>query len=71
MAKKESQQTTLGIDIGCDLLDSPGLKVIILDIEGSDSSERGEEGKQIEWKFGAFSLALVDVLMINIEKMSV
>lgn len=43
---------------------APGL--LCLDVQGSDSSEAGEEGRTFERKTALLALALADVLMINL-----
>lgn len=43
-----------------------GRKVIIMDAEGCDSSERGSEGQAIERKLALFALVLSDVLIVNL-----
>jgi hypothetical protein len=40
-------------------------KVLILDCEGTDSSERGEERYKFEQCSSLFALAMADVLLIN------
>lgn len=61
-ASKGIHQTTLGIWI------SPGdtKKVLVFDVEGTDSKERGEENTAFEGKTSLFSLALSEILIINV-----
>jgi len=55
-------QTTLGIWA------SPGdtKNILVLDVEGTDSKERGEENTAFEKKTSLFSLALSEILIINV-----
>ena len=41
-------------------------KIFILDIEGADSEERGDQRSTFEQTTSLFALALADVLMINL-----
>jgi len=61
-AKSGIHQTTLGIWA------SPGdtKNIMVLDVEGTDSKERGEENTAFEKKTSLFSLALSEILMINV-----
>merc|ERR1712137_1005669 len=47
---------------------SPGdtKKILVLDVEGTDSKERGEENTAFEKKTSLFSLALSEILIINV-----
>jgi protein SEY1 len=54
-------QTTQGIWVAM----SPEYNVMILDCEGTDSKERGEERFKFEHCSSLFALALADVLIIN------
>ena len=54
-------QTTQGIWAAM----SPEYKVLILDCEGTDSKERGEERFKFEHCSSLFALAMADVLIIN------
>ena len=57
------QQTTKGI--WCSSSGFEGNSVIILDIEGTDSKERGEQRMTFEQTTSLFALAMADVLLIN------
>merc|ERR1712137_1069554 len=61
-ARSGIHQTTLGIWA------SPGdtKSILILDVEGTDSKERGEENTAFEKKTSLFSLALSEILIINV-----
>jgi hypothetical protein len=54
-------QTTKGIWMSCHL----DTKMLILDCEGTDSKERGEQRHKFEHTSSLFALAVSDVLMIN------
>lgn len=69
IAKTGRKQTTLGVWVG---LSPPeeGEKqdtdtVLVLDVEGTDSRERGEDHGAFERKTSLFSLALSEILIIN------
>jgi hypothetical protein len=55
------QQTTKGIWIAR----NDERDILIFDIEGTDSSERGESRMSFEQTTSLFALALTDVLIIN------
>eukprot|EP01125_Pyxidicula_operculata_P021753 TRINITY_DN8612_c0_g1_i1.p1 TRINITY_DN8612_c0_g1~~TRINITY_DN8612_c0_g1_i1.p1 ORF type:complete len:776 (+),score=231.36 TRINITY_DN8612_c0_g1_i1:30-2357(+) len=57
------QQTTQGVWMG--LSGTPQQKLLIFDVEGTDSRERGEEHFTWERKTSLFSLALSEILIIN------
>ncbi|KAI9500339.1 root hair defective 3 GTP-binding protein [Coemansia spiralis] len=61
MDESQRQQTTRGIwaDRGID-----GMKVLIMDVEGTDGRERGEN-QDFERKSALFSLAISEVLIVN------
>ena len=59
--EKGRAQTTKGIWIGI----NKEFKVIIFDVEGTDSKERGDERFKFEQCSSLFTLAMSDVLMIN------
>lgn len=54
-------QTTKGIWVAMDSRH----RVLILDCEGTDSKERGEDRHKFEHCSSLFALALADVLVIN------
>jgi len=54
-------QTTKGVYISF----HPDIKIFILDLEGTDSKERGDMGKKFEQSTALFALALSDILIIN------
>ena len=58
---KGRAQTTKGIWIGL----NKEFKVIIFDVEGTDSKERGDDRFRFEQCSSLFTLAMSDVLMIN------
>ena len=58
---KGRAQTTKGIWVGL----NKEFKVIIFDVEGTDSKERGDERFKFEQCSSLFTLAMSDVLMIN------
>jgi len=58
---KGRTQTTKGINLSVSVKD----KVIIVDIEGTDSQVRGEDGAAFEHMSALFALAVSDVLMVN------
>ena len=55
------QQTTKGIWMSC----NEEKNVLVFDIEGTDSKERGEQRMTFEQTTSLFALAIADVLMIN------
>jgi protein SEY1 len=55
-------QVTQGVWLGQDTDE----EVVILDLEGTDSRERGEDAATFERKSSLFALALADVLIVNI-----
>ena len=59
--EKGRAQTTKGIWIGI----NKEFKVIIFDVEGTDSKERGDDRFKFEQCSSLFTLAMSDVLMIN------
>ncbi|KAJ2806820.1 Dynamin-like GTPase that mediates homotypic ER fusion [Coemansia guatemalensis] len=61
MDEEQRQQTTRGIwgDRGTD-----GMPVLIMDVEGTDGRERGEN-QDFERKSALFSLAMAEVLLVN------
>jgi len=59
--EKGRAQTTKGIWLGI----NKEFKVIIFDVEGTDSKERGDERFKFEQCSSLFTLAMSDVLMIN------
>jgi hypothetical protein len=69
IAKTGRRQTTLGVWLGL----APPDKgeevdtdtVLVLDVEGTDSRERGEDHGSFERKTSLFSLALSEILIIN------
>jgi hemerythrin-like domain-containing protein len=58
---KGRAQTTKGIWVGI----NKEFKVVIFDVEGTDSKERGDERFKFEQCSSLFTLAMSDVLMIN------
>ena len=58
---KGRTQTTKGIWIGL----NQEFKTIVFDVEGTDSKERGEDRTKFEQCSSLFTLAMCDVLMIN------
>lgn len=55
-------QVTKGVWMGCD----SNAKIIVMDNEGCDSRERGEDGATFERKSALFVLALSEVLIVNV-----
>eukprot|EP00741_Cyanophora_paradoxa_P010917 tig00020553_g10554.t1 len=55
-------QTTRGVWMAGTKTDA---SAIVMDLEGSDSRERGEAGVAYERKIALFALAIADVLMVN------
>jgi len=60
--EKGRTQTTKGIWLSY----HSGEKLVILDVEGTDSKERGADHVSFERKSGLFSLALAEVLLVNL-----
>eukprot|EP00274_Cyanoptyche_gloeocystis_P002568 CAMPEP_0196654190 /NCGR_PEP_ID=MMETSP1086-20130531/3874_1 /TAXON_ID=77921 /ORGANISM="Cyanoptyche gloeocystis , Strain SAG4.97" /LENGTH=478 /DNA_ID=CAMNT_0041985801 /DNA_START=58 /DNA_END=1494 /DNA_ORIENTATION=+ len=60
---KSRTQTTKGIAATAVSADSKAL--LLLDVEGTDSRERGEKSKAFEKKVAVFSLQAADVLIVN------
>ncbi|KAG0047943.1 Dynamin-like GTPase that mediates homotypic ER fusion [Gryganskiella cystojenkinii] len=60
MSESSRQQTTKGIWIS----KGEGMKVLIMDVEGTDGRERGED-QDFERKSALFSLATSEVLIVN------
>lgn len=54
-------QTTKGVWMAC----HRETKVMVLDCEGTDSKERGEDRQKFEYSSSLFALAMADVLIIN------
>lgn len=69
IAKTGRKQTTLGVWLGLAPPDKGEERdtdtVLVLDVEGTDSRERGEEHGAFERKTSLFSLALSEILIIN------
>jgi len=63
-ARRGRSQTTLGVWMGFSGTERES--VLIFDVEGTDSKERGEEHGIFERKTSLFSLALSEVLLINL-----
>jgi len=61
-------QTTKGIWLGRSVnpIRGKATDTLVLDVEGTDGRERGEEQKSFERKSSLFSLALAEVLIINL-----
>ena len=57
---KGRQQTTKGIWCAC----AKGGEMLVLDVEGTDGREK-EDQKEFEGKSALFSLALTDIMMVN------
>lgn len=55
-------QVTQGVWLGLD----PAARIIVLDLEGTDSRERGEGAVNFERKIALFALALSEVLIVNV-----
>eukprot|EP00892_Ulva_mutabilis_P007514 jgi/Ulvmu1/5134/UM021_0151.1 len=64
-AETGRSQTTQGVwlDLSPKLLDVPTL---VMDLEGSDGRERGEDDTNFERQSALFALAISDILMINL-----
>ena len=60
-ALKGRNQTTRGIHLACNL----PCKSIVVDIEGTDSQIRGDDGAAFEQMSALFALAISDILMVN------
>jgi len=58
-------QTTKGLWLGRDLVEGQGTATIIVDVEGTDSRERGEDRHTFEHRAALFSLAVADLVVIN------
>lgn len=58
-------QTTQGIWLGHSF-NGEGRSILVLDVEGTDGRERGEEQRAFERKSSLFSLALAEILIINL-----
>jgi len=54
-------QTTKGIHLSC----NPNYKTVVIDIEGTDSQVRGDDGAAFEHMSALFALAVSEVLMVN------
>lgn len=69
VAKTGRKQTTLGVWVGLSPPDEGEQRdtdtVMVLDVEGTDSRERGEDHGAFERKTSLFSLALSEILIIN------
>lgn len=69
IAKTGRKQTTLGVWLGLSPPDEGEKRdtdtVLVLDVEGTDSRERGEDHGAFERKTSLFSLALSEILIIN------
>ncbi|KAI9384825.1 hypothetical protein POPTR_012G117001v4 [Populus trichocarpa] len=62
-AEEGRSQTTQGIWIGKGIGIEPF--TIAMDVEGSDSRERGQDGATFEKQSALFALAIADIVMIN------
>jgi len=60
--EKGRYQVTQGVWLGM----NESLKTLVLDLEGTDSRERGEDALSFERKSALFALALSEVLLVNI-----
>ncbi|OLY83974.1 Protein SEY1 [Smittium mucronatum] len=60
LAKGKRQQTTRGIWCDC----AQDMDVLVLDVEGTDGRERGED-QDFERKSALFSLAIAEVVIVN------
>ncbi len=59
------QQTTKGVWLALSpKIDQP--TTLVMDLEGSDGRERGEDDTNFERQSALFALAVADVLLINI-----
>lgn len=63
-AKAGRSQTTLGVWLG--VTKSDDKNVLVLDVEGTDSKERGEDHVIFERKTSLLSLAVSEILIINL-----
>ncbi|KEP65897.1 UNVERIFIED_CONTAM: root hair defective 3 gtp-binding protein (rhd3) protein [Hammondia hammondi] len=60
-------QTTKGIWLGRDNLGESGtVPCLVVDVEGIDSRERGEDRQTFEYRSALFALALTDCLCVNV-----
>jgi hypothetical protein len=62
-ARMGRRQTTLGVWLGQS--GTAEQRILVLDVEGTDSRERGEDHGAFERKTSLFSLALSEILIIN------
>lgn len=62
--KSGRRRTTLGVWAGLAEREGAG-PIVVLDVEGTDSRERGEGAKAFESRTALFSLALSDVVIVN------
>eukprot|EP00736_Rhodelphis_marinus_P006740 Rmarinus@m.20060 len=62
------RQTTQGIWVGVPFRSSEKslMDVLLLDVEGTDSRERGEDARAFESKLSLFALSTADVLIVNL-----
>jgi protein SEY1 len=67
MRESQRQQTTKGIWIG---LGNKTDNILVMDVEGTDSRERGEN-QDFERKTALFTLAVAEVLLINMWEHSI
>jgi hypothetical protein len=67
-SQRGRSQTTKGIWMGrsANTIRGRGTDTLVLDVEGTDGRERGEEQKSFERKSSLFSLALAEILIINL-----
>jgi hypothetical protein len=64
-ALKGRQQTTKGVWLAkSHKIDEP--VTLVMDLEGSDGRERGEDDTNFERQSALFALAVADVLLVNI-----
>lgn len=64
-AEERRGQTTKGVWIAkSPKIDQPA--TLVMDLEGSDSRERGEDDSNFERQSALFALATADVLLINL-----
>lgn len=59
------RRTTLGVWAGLSTAVSSAPPIIVLDVEGTDSRERGEGAKSFESRTALFALALADTVVVN------
>lgn len=64
VASTGRQQTTQGVWMG--ISQKPDNAVLVFDVEGTDAAERGEAHVVFERKTSLFSLALSEILLINL-----